>query len=435
MDIKYLGDYSVGFENENGSKYLIIEISLSKDTIIYDYQVEMLEYNRADGILPVELRRNDNKLKLVYDITGLMTLQHYTAISKPSFNELSTTLSSILGIARSSKKLLLYESGFLMDEDYIYVDNNSIKLIYVPVQTSMDFSGMFKDMVIKLFARAGGEINEKALSDIIKCVKSPQFKLTDIDTIIKSFNKKDVTIPSEIEKSDMQVPQQSVCETHEGKQHDYKTFFNSKIKLFALFEIFIISFAFILNYILNELSVETETGYIAAAMIIIVGNLLLYRKTSAINTQKEKTVKPDRIVKNKKDIVKKNNIIKEENIENIKLPVAEETTLLKPEYISAYLMECGQSSPEFIEIKSTGFIIGRSPSIADMVINDSSIGRIHAEIIKRDKDYYLVDKNSKNGTYLNETKLDAYEHKLENNDLIIFANREYKFIADNIPVN
>lgn len=432
MDIKYLGDYSVGFENENGNKYLIIEISLSKDTVIYDYQVEMLEYNHTAGILPVELRRNDNKLRLVYDITGLMTLQHYTAISKPSFNELSATLSSILGIVRNSKKLLLYESGFLMDEDYIYVDNNSIKLIYVPVQTSMDFAGMFKDMVIKLFARAGGEINEKALTDIIRCVKSPQFKLSEVDTIITSINKKDLIIPSEIEKSDMQVPQQSVPETHEKKQPDYKAFFNSKIKLFALFEIFIISFAFILNYILNELSVESETGYIAAAMVIIVGNLLLYRKISAISPQKEKMVKPDKIVKNKNDTINEIKIIKKENIENIKLAVVEETTILKSDNISAYLIECGKSSPEYIEIKDAGFIIGRSPSIADMVINDSSIGRIHAEIIKRDNDYYLIDKNSKNGTYLNEVRLDASEHKLQNNDSIIFANREYKFISDNI---
>jgi hypothetical protein len=192
-----------------------------------------------------------------------------------------------------------------------------------------------------------------------------------------------------------------------------------------LFEIFIISSAFLLNYILGQLSIEAETGYIAATMLVVVGNLLLYRKVSAVKPPKEKTVTPSKSIKNKKD-----NIQTKNSIEEVKLTVAEETTILKPDNNSAYLMECGKSSPEFIEIKGTGFIIGRSPSIADMVIDDNAVGRIHAQIIKKDNDYYLIDKNSKNGTYLNEVRLDSFEHKLENNDLIILANREYKFIAD-----
>ncbi len=424
MDIKYLGDYSIGFENENGRKNLIIEISLSKDTVIYDYQVEMLEFNRTAGILPVELRRSDNRLKLIYDITGLMTLQYYTVLSKPHFTELSATFGSVLSIIRDSKKLLLYESNFLLDEDFIFVEDSSIKLIYIPVQTSMDFGGMFRDMVIKLLARAGGEINEKALGDIIRCVKSPEFRLTELNTLF-AFNKKDLFTPSEVEEPIIQV-QKAMPGANEKKQFDFKAVTNSKTKLIALFEIFIISFAFFLNYILGEFSVEAETGYIAAAMIVVVGNLLLYKKVSSIKPPKEKKA-PDISIKNKKENPKS-----KYNTDEVKLTVTEETTILKPDSNSAYLIETGKSPPEYTEIKGTSFIIGRSPSIADMVIDDNAVGRIHAEIIKRDNDYYIVDKSSKNGTYLNDVRLDAFEHKLESNYLIIFANREYKFMADNI---
>ena len=45
--------------------------------------------------------------------------------------------------------------------------------------------------------------------------------------------------------------------------------------------------------------------------------------------------------------------------------------------------------------------IGKSPDYCDMVIRDESVSRLHAQVIKRDGDYYIADINSKNGVEIN----------------------------------
>lgn len=75
-------------------------------------------------------------------------------------------------------------------------------------------------------------------------------------------------------------------------------------------------------------------------------------------------------------------------------------------------------------------IIGRNPDVCDIIIDNKTVGRIHAEILKKDGSFYIIDKNSRNGTYLNNRKLDGgVEYRLNNGDTIVFANAEYGFIG------
>lgn len=76
-----------------------------------------------------------------------------------------------------------------------------------------------------------------------------------------------------------------------------------------------------------------------------------------------------------------------------------------------------------IYIKNTCFKIGRDRD-NDLVISDNKeIGRFHSEIVKEDKDFYLVDHNSLNGTFLNGVRLSRGKvYILKNQDLIEWAN-------------
>jgi hypothetical protein len=197
----------------------------------------MLAGNPSSGILPIELRRNDDRLKLIYDITGLVTFQAHAAVSGLSSGELSGFFSSILDIIRDSKKLLLYEDGFLLDEDYIFFDGNSIKLVYVPVRTNMDFQYLFKDMVVKMLAKAGNEFSEAALKEIIKRVKSPDFRISELNTFFSGKDDINPTTNDEIHKPDIHGIQQS--NERGQKKHLNHAIKNAKLKLMVLFETFI----------------------------------------------------------------------------------------------------------------------------------------------------------------------------------------------------
>lgn len=77
------------------------------------------------------------------------------------------------------------------------------------------------------------------------------------------------------------------------------------------------------------------------------------------------------------------------------------------------------------EIKEEVITIGREAN-NKYVIADSSVSRLHALIEKREDGYYLVDKNSSNGTFVNGKKVSS-EQKLNHEDKVNLGNAALVF--------
>jgi len=92
-----------------------------------------------------------------------------------------------------------------------------------------------------------------------------------------------------------------------------------------------------------------------------------------------------------------------------------------------YLKEKG--GEEVVEINKNSLLIGRMESFVDFVINSSAIGKIHAEILQEGEDFFVMDCNSRNGTFLNDNRIvPNTKNKVNNNDLLRFANKEFIFL-------
>ena len=62
-------------------------------------------------------------------------------------------------------------------------------------------------------------------------------------------------------------------------------------------------------------------------------------------------------------------------------------------------------SRELMELSERAITVGRSPD-ADVVVLDERASRMHCGIRLWDGDYYVKDLQSKNGTYLNEERVE-----------------------------
>lgn len=94
-----------------------------------------------------------------------------------------------------------------------------------------------------------------------------------------------------------------------------------------------------------------------------------------------------------------------------------------------YLQGSRNGVLEEININKDSFIIGRVKGQVDYVSDNRTIGKMHAEIINRDDNYYIRDLNSRNGTYLNNERIEGYkEYLLSNNDKITFSNSSFTFV-------
>ena len=70
--------------------------------------------------------------------------------------------------------------------------------------------------------------------------------------------------------------------------------------------------------------------------------------------------------------------------------------------------------------------IGRRPDSA-VFLDDVTVSRDHALLVKRSGDYYLDDLGSLNGTYVNRQRVDS--HRLEDGDELQIGKFKLTFFA------
>lgn len=75
------------------------------------------------------------------------------------------------------------------------------------------------------------------------------------------------------------------------------------------------------------------------------------------------------------------------------------------EGVSAKLKSLYENEIEY-DIGQGKFLIGRNPNLVNLHIDDSQINPVHAEIICEGDEFYIIDRCSRNGTYINCTKIE-----------------------------
>lgn len=91
-----------------------------------------------------------------------------------------------------------------------------------------------------------------------------------------------------------------------------------------------------------------------------------------------------------------------------------------------WLQRC--SNGEFIPVKKYPFRIGKSTSTTDYCVNNRYVSNIHAEILSDGKSYYIIDRNSTNGTFLNKQPLAPSEkYALSDSDVFTLGNESFIF--------
>ena len=82
----------------------------------------------------------------------------------------------------------------------------------------------------------------------------------------------------------------------------------------------------------------------------------------------------------------------------------------------------GQSFP----LAGERLVIGRSPD-AEIFLDDVTVSRDHAVLVRRSGAWYLDDSGSLNGTYVNRRRIDS--HKLEDGDELQIGKYKLTYLA------
>lgn len=117
---------------------------------------------------------------------------------------------------------------------------------------------------------------------------------------------------------------------------------------------------------------------------------------------------------------------------NDKILLYQEKTLSIPKNTENSLFPCivRCKTKEIVTISKSVFKIGREKDLVDFCIEDNPlISRSHANIIVKENQYYIVDVNSKNHTYVNGMMLESsVETAITNQTTIRLANEDFRFL-------
>jgi hypothetical protein len=87
----------------------------------------------------------------------------------------------------------------------------------------------------------------------------------------------------------------------------------------------------------------------------------------------------------------------------------------------------GSRAGERLGLGGSGIRIGRESSICEIVLENPKVSRLHAEVVSIDGKVLLIDRNSSNGTYVNDQKID--KRYLKDGDIIYFGGRNAIAVA------
>lgn len=482
--MKDIIDTRFKFEYENDSTASYLVLTMASDEDILEYQMEMIDNNNCLGILDLDARYKNDEVKLYYNITSKLVLSQFLQRKKLSKMEFIDILRGITYVLLESREYFLYDKSFLIHEDYIYIDPSTLEIgmVYLPIEFEKDINQSFKDFLVNLIISLA-KIDEKSsgnyIQRILNYIKKDIFSIYDFHKMLNEIRKNEFTVMSKEQNIQQCNSQDSNIKDYFNNKdiclkHDYqgknekghilqkelniigslknnddqlsKNTVKKRYKPKYIFIAVLTQVLIIVALIFSLDSIKSLAGggfstYGGITLIVAAVDVMLFRYLF-----KKENMEEVEIIKNinmsKKEIInsKELNYCDKEYeaaavdcnmIEDKSLSINETVVLDEQEEELPYLQRINNGIIEKVSITKSNFIIGRLGNYVDYLIENNVIGRTHAEILCREKQYFIRDLNSKNGTFLNRVRLKSnVEYKIDNGDNIEFANIKYTFINE-----
>lgn len=111
--------------------YLILKTD--ENNMDHSYRLKMLQNNKINGLLPLEVRVIDNLNMYYYDITSKQPLSNIFGRGYLKNKQIKEVMIGILDAIKPSNEYLLDENDFILEPEYIYLNftNNEVSLCHV----------------------------------------------------------------------------------------------------------------------------------------------------------------------------------------------------------------------------------------------------------------------------------------------------------------
>ena len=425
----------------SGTTYLSCDIS--SDTID-EVSLGMLSNNKITGLLPLNLFEEDEKLSLNYNISSKLSLDEYLGglVEK---GKLIKTLIGIIDAILLAKEYMLEYKQFVPEMSKIYVEAESgeLNLLFLPIEeydNNYEISRFIKDVLFSIQFDLKTETNYVAeINNYL--ASATNLYLEDLKKFLENINRRDGVfinkqinstkiVENNINASKVSIPNVApILDTANTNTKEQKAIKEPE-KISAV----------------ENLNIAKPT-VVAKKSFLIPGS----EKPVQISDTKKETKKESKkglfslFGKKKEKEESKDNKIKQDIQERDVMPYVpesmgettvlsassfDETTVLSSSSFATLRgVLTRKSNGEVRYIEKFFFTLGKDKTNVDYFIDsNSTISRNHANIVCENNEYFIIDNNSLNHTYINGSQLIPNQKtKLNDGDTIVLANEVFTF--------
>lgn len=449
--------FEFSYENDVTASYLVVTANSREE--IRDYQVEMIKSNRIKGILPFNAGMKNDKVSFYYNVTSKLTLRQFLRIKTLKRNEFINLLLDVVKVLQDCKNYLLNDKCFLMDENHIYIDPATleISMAYIPVKADEDINLNFREFITGLImnsANIDDSTGDNFLQKIFASLKSHTFNASDFGRLLKellggshtdgNYFTVNVKIDDDLQGCGRDN-KKAGAKLDEVRENNNETSLKFKTVLAAgLYQVVIAVLIVAANKFIKSSGNHSTAAYAGMGFIALAADVLILRRLfgkrgQATGTACEDAALPE-IQPGAPNLLKEGARPEDEkttghfDVQGILNGGRSETVFLGPPGLAVENRPClvreEEGTLEKILILKPEFVIGRLEGQVDHAVENKAIGKVHAQIISRDGSYYIMDLNSRNGTFINGVRIDSNkEYEIRDNDGISFANSDYTFVV------
>ena len=426
------------FKCNETEKYIELIYNVDENEKIDNVSIGMMRNNDIKGLLPIDIIMHDSMTEFKYKTEKLKNLDEYLS-EELTKEDLLDVFENICKALKDIEEYLLGEAQLILENRYIFIDNGNIKMILLPLydrRNNLSILEFFKNLLIYMMVKNNKAANFAA--DISRQLSDEEsFSCNKFLQLISQIKQKkhienfDITMPEN--RSDFKERRINNIEESFGSLKPDYSGYGKRAQAPLNTQSPVNTFKSVNNNPVSNLDsdVKPENSFLIPGKDepVNVGTVShkeakVKKKFSFFGKKKEKEVS---VVDNEASKLYSNNFA-ETTVLQSSDRFAETTLLgLSVNVLNAFLI--WKRTGEKILIDKSSFRIGREKSYVDFCINDnSSVGRNHAEIVRKDGSFFIRDLKSLNFTMVNGEKVSSsVEVELWDNDIISLSNEEFEF--------
>lgn len=417
----------IEFVNELCCNYLTVPYEGEEG----DFALRMITENAVDAFLPIELRRIDEQTFLYYNISGMQNMEILYGEKPMDRRTFQNFMWQLHKAMEESCELFLPGDGICLEPVCLFREwgTERWKFLYIPVQrtrepeeTQRERENLTEFLVMHM------DYEDRELTEAVYrfyegiCTEKNFFWNIETQKMYADFSEEKKAPEKEEREEIVSNREQSVCEFEEEGETEKVN--DDKDQKRRIIPGILLCAAIAVTFVSGRI-VPAIVPYGAAISALLAAVFLILRIRRGRGVQEE--FEPEDIIGEElQDVVYKT--AGEEYKENDETP-PERTVYMEIENRQERkLYGMGKCRRQKIFLERLPCLVGKEKTLADYVIEDASVSRMHAKFWMEQETVWMQDLNSTNGTYHNGIRLTPNEKvALETEDEIRFGQAQFVF--------